>query len=133
MLIGLQNCGGFHDNEHGSWNCNRFDYWIFNRLVHGECASSYGIDKMSIFEGLFASNGVPLRPSDMQNVMPQYSWEDLRPYTRSSEEEYQCYQNLSQYRMFPESPLDERFADFKVRLAEAIDKRAQFRTNQASS
>lgn len=30
---------------------------------------------------------------------------------------------LGQYKPFPEKPLDERFADFKVRLAAAVDRR----------
>lgn len=32
------------------------------------------------------------------------------------------FQGLAQYRPFPERPLDERFADFKIRLAAALKK-----------
>lgn len=32
-------------------------------------------------------------------------------------------QGLAQFRRYPEKPLDERFADFKLRLAAAIEKR----------
>jgi hypothetical protein len=78
---------------------------------------------MSIFEGLFASNGVPLKSSDMRNVMPQYSYDDLRPYVPTPEQQIKYNRDLAQYRMFPERPLDERFADFKVRLAAAIEHR----------
>lgn len=71
---------------------------------------------MNIFDFL----GIPLRPEDMQNATPQY--QDLRPYTRSPEEEYAYIQGMRPYQMFPERPLDERFADFKVRLAAAIER-----------
>ena len=82
---------------------------------------------------LFEPIGIPRNPDDMRNVMPQYSWEDLRPYVPTPEQDAKYIQDLRPYRMFPERPLDERFADFKVRLAEAIDKRAKFRTNMAST
>ncbi len=85
---------------------------------------------MRIFEPI----GIPLRTSDIQNASPrQYSYEDLRPYVPTPEQQIKYNRDLAGYRMFPELPLDERFADFKVRLAEAIDRRAQFRTNMASS
>lgn len=75
---------------------------------------------------LFEFTGVPLRPEDMRNVMPQYSYDDLRPYAPTPEQEAKYIQGLRPYRMFPEPPLaslDERFADFKVRLAAAVDRR----------
>lgn len=72
---------------------------------------------------LFEFTGVPLNPQDERNVMPQYSWEDLRPYTPTPEQEAKYARGLRPYRMFPETPLDERFADFKVRLAAAIESR----------
>lgn len=72
---------------------------------------------------LFEFSGVPLNPQDARNVMPQYSWEDLRPYTPTPEQQAKYAQGLGQYRMFPEAPLDERFADFKVRLAAAVERR----------
>ena len=72
-------------------------------------------------------SGVVLLPSDMQNAAPrQYSYNDLRPYTPTPEQEAKYIHGLRQYRMFPEppeAPLDERFADFKVRLAAAVDRR----------
>jgi hypothetical protein len=72
---------------------------------------------------LFELSGMPLNPQDERNVAPQYRWEDLQPYVPSPEQQAKYTQGLAQYRMFPERPLDERFADFKVRLAAAIERR----------
>lgn len=73
---------------------------------------------------LFEFTGLPHSPSDMQNAPPrQYSYDDLRPYAPTPEQEAKYIQGLRPYRMFPEAPLDERFADFKVRLAAVVDKR----------
>lgn len=72
---------------------------------------------------IFGFAGVPVNPKDMQNAVPQYSFEDLRPYVRSPEGEIKYNLGLQQYKMVPDAPLDERFADFKVRLAAAIARR----------
>jgi hypothetical protein len=90
------------------------------RLQHrGSVRETLGHKLMRIFE----FTGIPLHPGDERNVMPQYSWEDLRPYTPTPEQEAKYAQSLRPYRMFPERNLDERFADFKVRLAAAIERR----------
>jgi hypothetical protein len=72
---------------------------------------------------LFDFSGIPLRPDDLQNAMPDYSQEDLRPYTPTPEQRAKYINYLRPYSMFSEAPLDERFADFKVRLAAAIERR----------
>jgi hypothetical protein len=79
--------------------------------------------------GLFNFAGIPLKPDEMRPL----SEDEIRSYQISNLAKAQQakpdvnYWNLmSNYAAFnAEKPLDERFADFKLRLAAAIDKRRQ--------
>ncbi len=92
-----------------------------------------------MLESLFGHTGITGHSIDQR---------DLRPLTNEEIQQMQLaqlhgvqncqnpYNNLSgnyiPYQTI-QRPLDERFADFKVRLAEAIDRRAQLVANTASS
>lgn len=79
--------------------------------------------------GLFDLCGIPLNAFDVrglsQDEMRERQYANLsaaQNYTRSPAQEMKYLMNLRQYQR-PEKPLDERFADFKARLAAAMLRR----------
>ena len=84
---------------------------------------------MSIFEGLFDSYDVVVNPMDAQALtVEQIQLMQAKNSVRMQQARFSPYQaamlrNAWQPSPVPDKPLDERFADFKVRLAAAIERR----------
>ena len=84
---------------------------------------------MRLFDGLFEFTGVVVNPMDVQALTAeQIQNMQARDAIRMQPAQFSPYQaalaqNIWQPLPVPEKPLDERFADFKVRLAAAIDRR----------
>ena len=79
--------------------------------------------------GLFDSYGIVVNPMDAQALtaeqIQKMQVENAIKMQQTQFSPYQAamLQNIWQPSAIPEKPLDERFADFKVRLSAAIERR----------
>ena len=90
---------------------------------------------MDIF-GLSGFSGYASNASDMRALSPeelhQYQIQNLAA-SQQAKPDPMWYLQLAQYQRPDPRPLDERFADFKKRLAAAIDRFNQIKANQVGS
>jgi hypothetical protein len=78
---------------------------------------------------MFNFYGFPISPNDMralsEDELQKAQYANMRAaqnYTRSPDEEQKYIEGLRPYRLPESRPLNERFEDFKVRLAAAVAK-----------
>lgn len=78
---------------------------------------------MNIFDSPF---GLALNPSDLRPMSEDEiaAYEaSLFPKMRQAVFPAEYHLRLANWRPYPDKPLDERYADFKIRLAAAIERR----------
>jgi hypothetical protein len=79
---------------------------------------------MSLFRDLM---GFPIDAFDMRALSPEeiqkYQMANLCAQQQAAVPDWTYWRQLAQYQPVDPRPLDERFADFKRRLAAAIEKR----------